>query len=270
MAYSGLLDGAIEEIDKLRRHLKKENTRQVQSVAERELIRAYASAWTTKHRPNVVSVLPSDLLSKADSLYEKVATATYRAIGRAVYLSDLKQLREELVAVQSKTFVKSVSDATPTIPNFSSLVQNSEMGGLLVRRTQEIIYAIEKSPLSATVMMGALLEALFLARINLLKDRKTLFKLKSTPKDKAGKALELKEWGLNDFIEVSHEIGWIRKPLKDVSTVMRDYRNIIHPVKELSLMKELGVDVLITVADAKMFWRVFVELCEQISESAIA
>ena len=62
-------------------------------------------------------------------------------------------------------------------------------------------------------------------------------------------------------------MGWIRKPLKDISMVLRDYRNIIHPVKELALMMELKTDVLVNAADAKMFWRVFCELSDQIAAS---
>ena len=141
------------------------------------------------------------------------------------------------------------------------------MASLLQRRMQEVLDAIAKSPLTATIMMGALLEALFLARINIFTDKKSLFSLVASPRDKTGKPRELKEWGLNDFIEVSHEMGWIRKPVKDVSAILRDYRNIIHPEKELSLMRKMKIDVLVNNLDAKMFWRIFFELSEQISRS---
>jgi hypothetical protein len=62
-------------------------------------------------------------------------------------------------------------------------------------------------------MMGALLEALFLARINVLPEKRPLFSLKSTPRDKSGKARELKEWGLNDFIEVKGSNVLPERPL---------------------------------------------------------
>ena len=267
MVYSGPLDSAIEEVDKLIRHLKSLRVVQVRSVSERELIRAYASSWSQKYRPLVASALAPELI-RADSLYLEVSTASYKATKKETYISNLKELRKELISLQGKVFIKDLSKPVQLTPDFSVLVPNKEMEGLLRRRTQEIIESIDKSPLSATIMIGALLEALFLVRVNLLKDKKRLFKLKSTPKDKAGEALELKEWGLNDFIEVSHEIGWIRKPVKDISAVLRDYRNVIHPVKELNLMRELRLDVLITAADAKMFWRIFNELCQQISDSA--
>ncbi len=267
MTYTGLFDSAIQEVDKLKKHLTKQRVAQIRSIADCELIRAYSLAWFNKHRDNAVSMVSVEQISKTDSLYTKLSIATYKATGKTVYLALLKNIRSELLLVREKSFVS--SDTTPDlkIPNISQLVQNPEMASILQRRMKEVLDAIDRSPLTATIMMGAVLEALFLARINILSDKKALFALKATPKDKSGKPKELKEWGLNDFIEISHEMGWIRKPLKDISTVLRDYRNIIHPVKELSLMKEMEIDILVNDSDAKMFWRVFFELSEQISKS---
>jgi len=267
MAHTGLFDSAIQEVDKLKKHLAKQGVLQIRSVADCELIRAYSLAWSHTHRANALSIVSSEQISKADSLYAKLSTATYKATGKTVYLALLKEIREELLLVQGWSFVSGGMGTDLKMPDISKLVQNPEMASLLQRRMQEVLDAIDKSPLTATIMMGAVLEALFLARINILADKKALFALKATPKDKNGKPHELKEWGLNDFIEISHEMGWIRKPLKDISTVLRDYRNIIHPVKELSLMREMKTDILVNDSDTKMFWRVFFELSEQISKS---
>ena len=54
--------------------------------------------------------------------------------------------------------------------------------------------------LAATVMMGGLLEALCLARVNRLSDLKPVFTATAAPKDKAGKPRPLKEWGLKYFL----------------------------------------------------------------------
>lgn len=265
MAHAGLFDSAIQEIDRLKRHLSKQQVQQIRAVTDCELIRAYSLAWNHTHRVEVQKILTTEQLAKVDSLYEKMSTATYRATSKAVYVDLLKEIRTELLLIQGQAFITPISSSDLKIPNISKLVQNAEMAGILTRRMQEVLNAIEKSSLTATIMMGAVLEALFLARINLLTEKKMLFALKATPKNKEGKALELKEWGLNDFIEVSYEMGWIRKPLRDISTVLRDYRNIIHPVKELTLMREMKTDILVNSSDAKMFWRVFFEVSEQIS-----
>lgn len=267
MAHIGLFDSAIQEVDKLKKHLAKQRVLQIRSVADCELIHAYSLAWSHTHRVNALNQVSPEQISKADSLYSKLSTATYKATGKTVYLTLLKEIRTELLLVQGQSFVSGGVNTDLKIPDISRLVQNPEMATLLQRRMKEVLDAIDKSPLTATIMMGAVLEALFLARINILADKKALFVLNATPKDKSEKPRDLKEWGLNDFIEVTHEVGWIRKPLKDISAVLRDYRNIIHPVKELSLMREMKIDILVNNSDAKMFWRVFFELSEQISKS---
>ena len=117
--------------------------------------------------------------------------------------------------------------------------------------------------LAATVMMGALLEALILARANRLTDLTPLFKLRTCPKDKrSGKALPLQKWTLNDYINVAHEMRWIGNTARDVSNVMRDYRNFIHPAKEISEGLVLGK------SDTQMLWVVFVQLVDEIIDSA--
>ena len=265
---AGPLNEAIREIDKLRKHLnKKRGAKQITASADCDLIRAYSLAWTNNHKSQVQDVLSAEQFAQTDALYEKLHTATYRATSRVAYLGLLKGLREELLQLQRQALVKPNPLSGLRIPDFSKLVQNAEMAGLIQRRAHEVVETLDKASLAASIMMGALLEALFLARINVLPEKRPLFSLKSTPRDKSGKARELKDWGLNDFIEVSHEMGWIRKPLKDISTVLRDYRNVIHPVKELALMMELKTEVLVNEADAKMFWRVFCELSEQIAAS---
>ena len=105
--------------------------------------------------------------------------------------------------------------------------------------------------LAATIMMGGLLEALFMARANQLSDKKPLFSAKSTPMDsKTKKPLQLPEWTLRPYIDVAHEIGWITRSGKDVAAVLRDYRNYVHPEKQRSH------GVTLNGHDAKMFWDV--------------
>lgn len=78
------------------------------------------------------------------------------------------------------------------------------------------------------------------------------------PKDKAGKTKPQKEWMLNDYIEVAHELGWITRSAKDVGAVVRDYRNYIHPAKQHSHGVHISPD------GARLFWAVFVQLSKQI------
>ncbi len=85
-----------------------------------------------------------------------------------------------------------------------------------------------------------------------------VFTAKAAPKGKGGSTRPLKEWGLKDYLDVAHELGWIRQSAKDVGQVLRDYRNYIHPEKERSH------GISLQASDASMFLVVFCSVAEQI------
>ena len=126
------------------------------------------------------------------------------------------------------------------------------MQEILKRRWIECTACLDAGvPLAATVMMGGLLEGLLLARINQESNQTPIFTAKSAPKDKkTGNPLPLRDWGLSNFISVAHELKWISESAKDVGVVLRDYRNYIHPQKELSHGVDLSPD------DALILWGV--------------
>jgi hypothetical protein len=92
-------------------------------------------------------------------------------------------------------------------------------------------------------MMGGLLEGLLLARVLREKNQAPIFKAVAAPKDRHGNPVpNLRDWTLQDFIAVAHELEWITKTVKDIGVVLRDYRNYIHPQKELSHGVSLNCD----------------------------
>lgn len=101
-----------------------------------------------------------------------------------------------------------------------------------------------------------------LARINREADKRPIFTAKNSPKDRAGKTKILSEWMLKDFIDVVHEVGWITVSAKDVGAVLRDYRNYIHPQKQLSH------GVHLQLGDAKLFWEISKSIARQVIDSA--
>ncbi len=148
------------------------------------------------------------------------------------------------------------------IENLDILISDSTMRQIIYRRWDEICNCVESAPLACVVMVGALLEAFILARINKLDDKSVVFKLKSAPIDlKSKKALNLTEWTLSNYIAVSHEMGWIRKSAKDVSVAIMEYRNLIHPEKQWRL------NVILEPQDSRIFFTIFNELSKQIIES---
>jgi hypothetical protein len=117
--------------------------------------------------------------------------------------------------------------------------------------------------LAAIVMMGGLLEALFVARANKLPDKRALVNAVSAPKDKStGKTLNYQEWMLDSYIKVARELNWITESAKDVADILKEYRNFIHPEKE----RRHGV--VLALNDSSMFWQVTKALARQLLASA--
>jgi hypothetical protein len=134
------------------------------------------------------------------------------------------------------------------------------MQQLLANRWNECVGCVEHDlPLAATVMMGGLLEALLIARINRLSDQAPVFKAKAAPKEKStGTVLKLREWTLSNYIDVAHELGWISDTYKDVGAILRDYRNYIHPYKEYQHKKRITAD------DSKVLWEIGKTIVRQV------
>src|SRR5262245_29247961 len=90
------IGAAIEEIDRLRRLLKKGQSKQVQSADDKDVVRATCLAWFNTHRPEVRHVLGDDLLQRADEAYKTILAAADRATARSTYDAWLKDLRNLL------------------------------------------------------------------------------------------------------------------------------------------------------------------------------
>ncbi len=59
------------------------------------------------------------------------------------------------------------------------------------------------------------------------------YTMSSSPK-KDGKVKNFDQWTLNNFIEVSHEIGLLEKDTYRFSKELRDFRNYIHPFQQMA------------------------------------
>jgi hypothetical protein len=261
------LDQAISSVDRLRKALSKSKTKQVVAHEERSVIKATALAWFNGCRPLMASLSDDDLLRAADSHYQTMLEACEKATVRTRYMYELKLLKATLVKLRSHVLMLVTSGGvpstgSPTPPDFARLIPDPAMQTILNRRWSEVWNCIDATAyLAATVMMGAVLEALLLARINRMTDKSPVFTSKCAPKDRAGKTRPLQEWTLNSYIDVAHDLGWIGRASRDIGVVLRDYRNFIHPEKELSQ----GVSVGDT--DCRMFGAILQVLAEQIVKS---
>jgi len=117
--------------------------------------------------------------------------------------------------------------------------------------------------LAAIVMMGGLLEALFVARANKMPDKTPLTAATNAPKDKAtGRTTNYQDWMLDSYIKVGCELKWITESAKDVADKLKEYRNFIHPAKELRYGVTLGLN------DSSIFWQVTKALTRQLLQTA--
>jgi hypothetical protein len=254
------LDAAIGDVDRLLRVLKKDKARQVRSTDECALSKATASAWFKGHRAHVEPAL-SDL-NTVDEAFRVILESSDRHGARSKYLSTLKALKADLIRLRSESLqarpAKVATNDQP--PDFSPLIADPVMQRILISRWNECLLCLSaEAALAATVMMGGLLEALLLARINREKDKSAIFTAKAAPKNPKAKTVKpLSEWMLNDFIQVLSELGWITVSATAVGAVLRDYRNYIHPQKQLSHNIHLQPD------DASLFWEVTKNIARQV------
>ena len=257
-----VIDEAIGSVTRLRTVLHKGYSRQVRNSEERSLVKATARAWFVAHRPSLAGFQNNPTFESIDQYFATLLEWADQNTTRTKYRDLLQTIKADLIRLRS-TGVLVPPPINPQRPEFGALIADPRMLGILERRWAETLACKRAGAhLAATVMLGGLLEALFLARINRLSNLAPVFTAKVAPKGKDGKTKALKEWGLKDFLDVAQELGWIRQSAKDVAEVLRDYRNYIHPEKELSH------GITVDAQDTTMFVGVFCSIAEQIVGSA--
>lgn len=260
------IEACIREVDLARARVSKMNGMQVSSSDDRDYLKSVAYAWFRTHRPLLLRRDNVDAIEATDIPMRQVLDATAKRAAKTTYLRALKDAKESLASLRGLTLLSSspVSANHEEPPDFTALSADPIMKAILERRWRECQRCIQAdAPLAATVMMGGLLEALFVARANLMANKAPLFRAKGSPLDhKAKKPLPLTEWTLRPYIDVGEELGWITRSGKDVAAVLRDYRNYVHPEKERAH------GITLNEHDSGMFWEVTKSLARQLLESA--
>jgi hypothetical protein len=251
----------LRELDRARKIVKRTSNRQVRSREDRDTISAIANAWFHSHRKRLR--VDHAYLAPLNSLYKAILDYSDRNTTKDAYLHTIDEAKEELRTLRGHLLLADPGKPLDTAPDFSPLVSDPAMRAILERRWYECQRCLSvAADLAAVVMMGGLLEALFVARANSMKppDRAKLFKCAAAPKDPVNKnkVRDLRDWMLGSYIDVALEMQWITRPAKDIATVLRDYRNYIHPEKERSY------GVALTSTDSAMLWDVTRNLARQV------
>ena len=255
------LDAAIEEVDRLRKFFGRIKTARVRKSEDRSFIKATALSWFRSRRPNLLSAVSADLLQSVDQPYRIMLDACERDSAKSTFTTAVIEAKKALLSARQALLVSSsLIRSADLVPDFLPLASDAIMQTILIRRWNECRHCLEAhAPLAATVMMGGLLEALFVARANKLNDKSVLFKARTTPVDsKTKKALELRHWTLAPYIDVGHELKWISQSGKDVALILRDYRNYAHPEKERAH------GIILTTDDAAMLWEIVKNLSREL------
>lgn len=263
------IHAAINEARTLRERIRKKDSLQVRGP-ERDIIRATALAWFNNHRKSLMTIFSESDLSEIDKAYQVVLLASHKDSVRSKYVSILKTISTLLADVRATNVVQlsaaprtapaSASEDLP--PDFAQLVKDQQMKTLLEKRWTECNLCVQAgAPLATIVMVGGFLEALLLGRIHREANKAPVYTAAAAPRDSAGKTRILNEWTLQNYIDVAHELKWITVTTRDVGDILRDYRNYIHPYKELSKQ------VSLTSSDAALLWVIGKTIARQILSS---
>lgn len=260
------IDAAISEAVAARARVSKIKSKQVRGVDEIATLKATAQTWFHTHRPIVAATAPTLDLGAVDACFATVLEATAGHAVKTTYLHALQEAKAALISVRAAALVPPITPALTDdlAPDFSPLAGNPQMREILTRRWHECAKCVNADAhLAAIVMMGGLLEALFVARANKMPDKTPLTSAANAPKDKVtGKTTNYQDWMLDSYIKVAFELKWITESAKDVADKLKEYRNFVHPAKELRY------GVTLSLNDSSMFWQVTKALTRQLLLSA--
>lgn len=104
-----------------------------------------------------------------------------------------------------------------------------DINNSIIVRVDEFIKCLDNEiPLSAIFLAGSILESVLL---NCAMQNDALFKKTMSIKKNQNK--DFSKWVLDDFIDISKEVGLIKQDMKMFCDVIREFRNYIHPHKEI-------------------------------------
>jgi hypothetical protein len=262
------IDAAIDEAATARARVNKVKSKQVRGVDDVAMLKATAQTWFHTHRPVVAAGAAHVDLTTVDDNYTDLLNSTAKYAAKSTYLGILKSVKAALIALRAAALVAPVStpiaNTDDLAPDFSPLAGNQEMRDILTRRWHECAKCVKADAhLAAIVMMGGLLEALFVARANKMTDKSPLTSAANAPKDKTtGKTTNYQVWMLDSYIKVGCELNWITESAKDVADKLKEYRNFVHPAKELRY------GITLALNDSSIFWQVTKALARQLLLSA--
>ena len=110
-----------------------------------------------------------------------------------------------------------------------------DLGDILFERWENIDKCLKaEAYVASLVMIGSLLEGALCAFARNHPEEANSANA-SPPDDKNGKPLPFHKWDLAHLIDVAYECNWIGDYVKDFGHHVRNYRNMVHPARQLEL-----------------------------------
>src|SRR3990167_1760689 len=175
------IDAAIREVSRARTLVARLKTKQVSGNEIVAVLKSTAYAWFHTHRAKITACGNVDV-AETNQHFQIIIESTAKHAAKKTYLDALKDAKRSLNTLRSAMLSGPTMHAVPATddlaPDFSPLAGNQEMRDVLTRRWHECTKCVRaEAHLAAIVMMGGLLEALFVSRANKLpnkEDRKSV------------------------------------------------------------------------------------------------
>ena len=123
-------------------------------------------------------------------------------------------------------------------PDFFKITGEANLTDILNERWAEINRCLESDAhLAGIILMGGIIEAVLMAIVKRYPERAR--KCDSAPLDREGNIKKIRDWTLNELINVAHDCKWIHSDAAEFSHLLRKYRNLVHPWEQLDRDEEM-------------------------------
>ena len=113
----------------------------------------------------------------------------------------------------------------------SQLISDRDAVDLLIARAGEtVICESHGAYVFAVIGIGSFVEGLLFALLN---ERDSDLRADGYRRPRGGQRVPFERLGLSDLIDISHGKGWVQLDAKDFLHTVRDYRNFVHPRRQL-------------------------------------
>ena len=162
-------------------------------------------------------------------------------------------LISELISLQSLSDIGFTTDLCKRILK----IEDEDMKGIIFRDLKECAIAVVSGQdKTATIMCGSIIEALLMLKIKAQGIAK--YDISEISKSSKASKYPLIEMGLNELLFVAEKLNIIAKNSFHLGHYIRDYRNVVHPAKEIRMKEEISHSNVLTM------WSVLKRIIEEL------